>query len=87
MVPCLVVLPMGWAWFLHTCERMLIRAVIDAGFAPEEIVADKEPGVVIGGTRRRAVMPYVDNFGGLVLTEDEARDGARRILRVLVAHG
>lgn len=45
LVPCLVVLPMGWAWTLHIFQRVLTRAVLDAGYAPEEIVADRSPGV------------------------------------------
>ena len=39
--PLLAGLPMGWAWSLHFCQRLLEQSVLDAGYLLTDLVRDR----------------------------------------------
>ena len=62
-LPYLTILPMGWSWALHFCQKVLMHAIESSGIVGRQIIGDKRTGVQLHGGSDIAVAGYVDNFG------------------------
>ena len=84
LLPCLQILPMGWNWAMHICQAVVRHAVVQAGFADDDLLEDGAPALRLDA--HDAVVPaaYVDNF--FAFSRDPAaarrrRDDISRVLR------
>ena len=84
--PQLVVLPMGWSWALLLCQLVLGFAISLSGVAASQLVRDRAPGVVVQ-PGHPAIIGYVDNYGAIGSTRDEACAARDAISAALVSLG
>eukprot|EP00959_Pyramimonas_sp_CCMP1952_P235566 4923087-Pyramimonas_sp.AAC.1 len=65
--PLLTVLPMGWAWSLHFCQRLLEQCVLDAGYPEEFFIRDRHVAPSLDKVSL-GIGVYVDNVA--VVSQD-----------------
>ena len=61
LVPCLCVLPMGWSWSLHLCQK-LIEGVVAEELGASRLVSDKGSCVCLCPDLPTFGAVYVDNY-------------------------
>ena len=62
LLPCLTILPMGWAWSLHLCQRV-VSGVVERFIPQDSMVDDKRAGVQLREPEAVCGAAYVDNYG------------------------
>ena len=87
--PQLCVLPMGWSWALHFCQRVVEAAMRLAGCSVADAVTDRGPSQILlesdASSAKHA--EYVDNFSAVSLDPEAARSAVARTKAVLESHG
>ena len=87
ITPYLTVLPMGWAWSLHLCQSVLMKAIKDAGFDVDQVISDKGRPVHLRSTEQIGCGGYVDNFIVIGCNPDLVNAGLQRIGDILRGRG
>ena len=87
LLPYITVLPMGWSWALHFCQKVLEHGISQAGFDHKQFIGDKRETVVLEQLHDLAVAAYVDNFGVFGANREAVDEGLQKIIHVLRGWG
>ena len=62
LLPCLTILPMGWAWSLRLCQRV-VSCVVERFIPQGSMVEDKRAFVQLRDLEAVCGAAYVDSYG------------------------
>ena len=87
ILPVVTVLPMGWAWSLHFCQSVMMRAISDCGFTPDRIIQDRSASPTIGPSTGCAAAGYVDNVLVVGTSPEDVNLRLGKVIKVLETQG
>ena len=87
ILPVVTVLPMGWAWSLHFCQSVMMRAISDCGFTPDRIIQDRSTCPTIGPSTGCAAAGYVDNVLAVGTSPEDVNLRLGKVIKVLETQG
>ena len=83
ILPVVTVLPMGWAWSLHFCQSVMMRAISGCGFTPDRIIQDRSASPTIGPATGCAAAGYVDNVLVVGTSPEDVNLRLGKVIKVL----
>eukprot|EP00973_Karenia_brevis_P088163 12225316-Karenia_brevis.AAC.1 len=86
ILPLLQVLPMGWSWSLHFCQKIVEDAVSKV-VGTENLIVDKTPSPCLDKSGNVAGAAYVDNFAVLGCSAQSVSNGLDKIVKELRSTG